>query len=397
MIEERTPAGNFNYYKIIEPQSGNAKEVWDVMKKYLMNDNPDFKGMMHCLRSPPYGVCPRVIELFLSPFFREYRPRFEIKMRKTKKSSWEKKEFVGEVIYDVVNYPDKTLIEYRERLPQEENYLKIIIEAITSKELTYSPLIGDASETLVNWFKNLPTVTNFSSNLSDKCKTFVVNMREITKNDNMHEVLFKKFPRVLEIVKDFKFWEESDLEEFKANFVGIIKELNGYPEIVRRDVKKIIIEVFDVKGDTDDDITGKIKHWYNELPAYVKESTKYLTPEEKILLKHAGIGDTSQFEKRFLDDMPREMGLEEYLNWENVENAMHTYRTKLVGAKKQLEKRKELKPSKKDKKPTVQLKLSTSAVALETALKKEINTLKAKLKEEEIVAVLNKLLDEFKK
>lgn len=399
MIEKRTPAGNLNYYKIIEPQSGNAKEVWNVMKKYMMNDNPDFKGMTHCLRSPPYGLCPRVIELFLSAFFREYRPRFEIKIRKTKRTPWEKKEFVGETIYEIVNkYPDKTLIEYREHLPQEENYLKIIMKSITSKELTYSPLIDDVGKTLVNWFETLPIVTKSSSNLSEECKTFVEGVKGITKNDNMHEVLFKELPKVLEITNDVAFWVESDVEEFKAKFTGIINGLNEYPEKVKGDVKKVIKEVFDVKGDTDDDITGKIKHWYNELPAYVKESTKYLTPDEKILLKHAGIGDTSQFEKRFLEDMPHEMGLEEYLNWENVENAMHTYRTKLVGAKKQLEKRKELKPSKKeDKKPTVQLKLSTSAVALETALKREINTLKAKLKKEEIVAVLNKLLEEFEK
>lgn len=398
MLRKRSE-GSYDHYEIIKPQNSRAKEVWNIIEEHLLKEKSDFKGVLNCLRSPPYGLCSRVIELFLSAFFREYRPRFEIKIRKTKRTPLEKKEFVGETIYEIVNkYPDKTLIEYREHLPQEENYLKIIMKAITDNELTYSPLSEDVGKTLVNWFRNLPIVTKSSSNLSDECKTFVVNMREITKNDNMHEVLFKELPKVSEIVKDFAFWEESDLEEFKAKFVGIINELSGYPEIVKRDVKKMLTEVFDVKGDTDDDITGKNKHWYNELPAYVKESTKYLTPDEKILLKHAGIGDTSQFEKRFLEDMPREMGLDEYLNWENVKNKLHTYRTKLVGAKKQLEKRKELKPSKKeDKKHTVQLKLSTSAVALETALKREINTLKAKLKEEEIVAVLNKLLEEFKK
>jgi len=397
MLRKRSE-GNYDHYEIINPQNSRAKEVWNVMEEHLLKESPNFKGVLHCLRSPPYGLCPRVIELFLSAFFREYRSRFEIKLRKRKGGSWVKKEFIGETIYEIANNPDKTLIEYREHLPQEENYLKSIIEAITSKEPTYSPLIDDVGKTLVDWFENLPIVTKFSSDPSEECKKFIVDMKEITKNANVHEILFKEFPKVLEIVKDFAFWEESDVKEFKEKFTAIINELSEYPEIVKRHVKKMIIEIFDVKGDTDDDITGKIKHWYNELPAYVKESTKYLTPDEKILLKHAGIGDTSQFEKRFLEDMPREMGLEEYLNWENIENAMHTYRTKLVGAKKQLEKRKELKPSKKeDKKPTVQLKLSTSAVALETALKREINSLKAKLKKEEIVAVLNELLEEFGK
>lgn len=397
MIERRTPAGNLNYYKITEPQSGNAKEVWNVMKKYLMNDNPDFKGMMHCLRSPPYGLCPRVTELFLSAFFREYRPRFEIKLRKAKKGPWEKKEFIGETIYEIVNNPDKTLIEYREHLPQEEDYLRSIMKSITSKEPTYSPLIDDVGKTLVNWFENLPTVTKSSSNLSEDCKKFIVDMTRITKNDNMPEVLFKELPKVLEIVKDFAFWEESDVEEFKAKFVGIINELNGYPETVKRAVKKMIIEVFDVKGDSDYAIAKKILNWYSKILPSVKESTK-LTSDEKVLLRYANISDLSQFEKIFVEDMPKKLELEIYLNWGNIKDAMHTYQTKLVGAKKQIEERKKYIPStKEEKKPTEQLKLSNYAVTLENTLKREINTLKAKLKREEIVAVLNKLLEEFKK
>ena len=399
MIEKRTPAGKLNYYyKIIEPQSGSAKEVWNVMKKYLMNDNPNFKGMMHCLRSPPYGACPRVIELFLSAFFSEYRPRFEIKIRKTKRTPLEKKEFVGETIYEIVNkYPDKTLIEYREHLPQEENYLKIIMKAITDNELTYSPLSEDVGKTLVNWFENLPIVTKSSSNLSEECKKFIVDMTRITKNDNMHEVLFKEFPKVLEIVKDFAFWEESDVEEFKEKIVEIINELSEYPETVKRDVKKMVIEVFDVKEDSDYAIAQKILNWYSEIPPSVKESTK-LTSDEKVLLRYANISDLSQFEKRFVEDMPKKLGLEIYLNWGNIKDAIHTYQTKLVGAKKQIEERKKYIPStKEEKKPTGQLKLSNYAVTLENTLKREINTLKAKLKREEIVAVLNKLLEEFKK
>jgi len=398
MIEKRTPAGNFNYYKIIEPRSGNAKEVWNVMKKYLMNDNPDFKGMMHCLRSPPYGLCPRVIELFLSTFFREYRPRFEIKMRKTKRSSWEKKEFVGDVIYNVVNYPDKTLIEYRERLPQEENYLKIIIEAITSEELTYSPLIGDASETLVNWFKILPTVTKSSSNLSEECKKFIVDMWEVTKKDNMHEVLFKALPNTLGIVKNFTLWEESDVKEFKEKFTVVINELSEYPEKVKGDVKKMIKEVFDVKGDTDHDIAQKIIYWYNnEIPTSVKESTKLLTSDEKILLRYTNISDPSQFEKIFLDELPQKLGLKTYLNWENIQDAVHTYQTKLVSSKRQIEGRKKYIPKREEKRGEGKFELSTHAVALENDLRTKINSLKAKLKKEEIVVVLHKLLEEFEK
>lgn len=222
-------------------------------------------------------------------------------------------------------------------------------------------------------------------------------MTRITKNDNMHEVLFKELPKVLEIDKGVAFWGESDVEEFKAKFVGIINELSEYPEKVKMDVKKMIKEVFDVKGDTDYDIAQKIIHWYNEIPTSMKESTK-LTSNEKILLKHANISDLSQFEKIFLDELPQKLGLKIYLNWENIQDTIHTYQTKLVGAKKQIEERKKyVKPSTKEEKKHTVEKLSSYAVSLENTLKREIDTLKAKLKKEEIVAVLNKLLEEFGK
>jgi hypothetical protein len=388
--------GSHDHYEIIKPQNSPAKEVWNVIEEYLLKEKPDFEGVLHCLRSPPYGLCPRVIELFLSAFFRENRARFEIKIRRKKGSPWEKKEFVGETIYEIVNNSDKTLIEYREHLPHEENYLKSIIEAITTREPTYTPLSDDVGKTLVDWINNLPSVTKSSSNLSEDCKKFIEDMKQIAKNDDMDEVLFKELPKAMGIDKDFAFWGEFDVEEFKAKFIGIIYELSEYPERVKGDIKKMIKEVFDVKGDTDYDIAQKIIHWYNEVPASVKESTK-LSSDEKILLKNANISDPSQFEKRFLEDLPQKLGLKSYLNLENIQDAIHTYQTKLVGAKKQIEERKKyVKPSIKEKKPTVE-KLSSYAVSLENTLKREINSLKAKLKKEEIVAVLNKLLEEFGK
>ncbi|MDP3066274.1 MAG: hypothetical protein Q8N08_05980, partial [Methanobacteriaceae archaeon] len=265
MLKKRT-SGNFNFYEFIEPASGNMKEVWDVMKTDLLElgANPNFQKIVRELQMPPYGLCPRVIELFLSAFLRFYRNHFTIKTRKTKYAPWERRDFTGDTIYEIVNNPDpeKVLIEYRQALPLEDKFLEKIWE-ITFPDKDWPALspIDGIGELFVEWFLGLPKITRFAADLSLKTKSFIEGLKDINKDMNLRVLLLENLPSALGLDKKFNQWVEGDVEIFSSSYKEIIEELNNYPEYVAKEIRRIFKEIFDVKGDTESDIMEKIKHW----------------------------------------------------------------------------------------------------------------------------------------
>lgn len=388
--------GNSDYYKIIEPTNENMKEVWHLMRKYMVETGPQakFKKLIKELQLPPYGLSPRAVELFLSAFFRLHPNRFTIKTRRTKHSPWESQGFVGETIYDIVNNPDpeKITIEYREKLPLEEDYLFTINDIVSPNKdyLGRFPLIDGVGLLFTEWFQSLPTLTKFASDIDFMAKDFLQKIGEPTTDMDMRELLLEKLPHALEIQKELAVWDDTDLEDFESIFKGVVNELNNYPDEV---VKKSIWyfkEIFDVKGDTGVDIMEKIKNWYNELESATKQDQKF-TGGAYQLIKYANMQEIGHFREKFLVELPNELRLGEFTKWKNVEESFKKYREILVKAKIEIEKfnKKVTKP------PAKPQKLSKEAESLKTSLKKKIQ--KTGIKQEEIVRVLEELLEEYRK
>ena len=258
--------GNSDYYEIIEPTNGNMKDVWHLIRKYMVQAGPysQFEKLVKDLQLPPYGLSPRAIELFLSAFFRLYPNRFTIKTKRTKHTPWKTQEFIGETIYDVVNNPDpeKVIIEYREKLPIEEDYL-LAINSIVAPEKDWGklPPIDGVGSLFIEWFQNLPPITKFAVDLEPKTRRFVEKIGEPTKNMDIRELLFEGLPHALEIEKELAVWDEEDLEGFNSIFKGMVDELNDYPEEVVKKAMRCFKEIFSVKGDTEVDIMEKITNW----------------------------------------------------------------------------------------------------------------------------------------
>lgn len=386
--------GNSDYYEIIEPTSENMKEVWHLMRKYMAEAGPyaNFEKLIKNLQLPPYGLSPRVIELFLSAFFRLHPNRFTIKTKRKKHSLWEPQEFIGETIYNVVDNPDpeKVVIEYREELPIEEDYL-LTINTIVAPEKDWGklPLIDGIGLLFIEWFQNLPTLTRCAVDLESKTKDFLQKIGEVTTDIDMRELLFEKIPHELVIEKELAVWDNSDLEEFESVFKKVADELNNYPEGVVKKSLMCFKEVFDVKGDTEVDIMEKIKNWYNELDPAVKQ--RKFTGDAHLIMKYANIQRIDEFRQKFLVELPKELRLGEFTKWENVEESLKNYQGTLTKAKIEIE-----KIHKKVAKPLAKAqKLSKEAESLKVTLKKKIQ--KAGIKKEEIVMLLEELLEEYRK
>ena len=393
MLKKR-PSGNFNYYEFVEPTSGSMKEVWNKMKADLMGSgaNPNLSKMVKELQLRPYGLCPRVIELFLSAFLRFYRNYFTIKTKRTKFVSWERRDFTGETIYEIVNTPDpeKVSIEYRQTFPLEEEFLYKIWEiTFPDKDWpTLSPIDG-IGELFVDWFQNLPKVTRFAVDLSPKAKNFVDGLKIADKDMNLRELLLENLPSILGFDKKFDQWDEGDLKDFSNFYNSVVEELNNYPEGVIEQIRRIFKKLFDVKGDTEIDITEKVKHWYNELDPSVKQHK--FTGNTFRLMKLSNIQKMDEFRQKFLFELPKEVGLGEFTEWENVKESLKNYQEILTKAKLEIEKfhKKVAKP------PVKPPKLSKEAESLKDSLKEKIR--KAGIKKEEIIMLLEKLLEEYKK
>ncbi len=391
---KRDRKGNSDYYEIIEPANENMKEVWHLMKKCLVEAGPHtkFEKLVKDLQLPPYGLSPRVIELFLSAFFKLYPNRFTIKTKRTKYSPWEPREFIGETIYDIVNNPDpeKVVIEYREKLPLEEGWLLAINDTIApDKDWGKLPPIDGVGLLFIEWFENLPPLTKFAVDLDVQAKDFLQKIGEPTTDTDMRELLFEKLPRALDIEKELAIWDEADSKDFESIFKGVVDELNNYPEEVVKKSRRCFKEVFNVKGDTEVDVMEKIKNWYNELESATKQDHKF-TGAAYQLMKYANIQKIDQFRQKFLVELPEELRLGEFTKWENVEESLKNYRGILTKARIEIEKinKKGAKPSAKAK------KLSKEAEFLKVALKQKIH--KAGVKKEEIIMLLEELLEEYR-
>jgi len=391
---KRDRRGNSDYYEIIEPTNGDMKEVWHLMRKLMVEAGPyaQFYKLVKDLQLPPYGLSPRAIELFLSAFFRLYPNRFTIKTKRTKHTPLEPQEFIGETIYNVVNNPDpeKVIIEYRDKLPIEEDYL-LTINSIVAPEKDWGklPIIDGVGSLFIEWIQNLPPLTKCAVDLEPKTRHFIQKIGKPTKDMDIRELLFGGLPHAIEIDKELAIWDEEDLKGFESIFKGFVDELNNYPEEVVKKSIRCFKEIFGVKGDTEVDIMEKIKNWYNELDPAVKQHK--FTSDAHRLMKYANIQRIDQFRQKFLVELPKELRLGEFTQWENVEESLRNYHRILTKARIEIEKihKKVAKPATKAK------KLSKDAKFLKDTLKKKIQ--KAGIKKEEIIMLLEELLEEFRK
>lgn len=396
MLEIRSQ-GNSDYYRFREPKDDKMIEVWEMMKNNLLRSGPcsDFKNLVIKLQLPPYGLSTRVIELFLSAFFRLHPNRFTIKTKKTKYSPWESQEFIGDTIYEIVNNPDleRVIVEYRDKFPLEDEYL-LTINIIVSPEKEYLgklPLIDGVGKLFIEWFKSLPPITMSAIDLGPQSRSFLQTIAESTRDmDKMdkRELLFEIIPSAVGIEKKLDIWDKSDLEKFDSHFKNIVDELNNYPDEVLKKAINCFKIIFNVKGDTAVDVMEKVKNWYNELDPAVKEH-KFTGYAQKIL-NFANIQRVDQFKDKFLVELPKQLGFNEFKQWENLEQTLENYRKKIAEAKIEVE-----KYHKSVVRPAEVKKLSKKAELLKDSLKQKIQH--AHLDKKEILMLLEELIEEYRK
>jgi small-conductance mechanosensitive channel len=211
----------------------------------------------------------------------------------------------------------------------------------------------------------------------------------VNRDADPRELLFKELPNSLGIEKEIAVWDKDDLEQFEAVLKEVVDELNGYLDITTKKAVSCFAEVFDVKKETKYDVMEKIKNWYGELDASVKQSP--LVGDASKLRKYADIQQSDQFEQKFLIELPKELGLKEYTKWENADEILQVYKRRLSKAKIEIEKlQKRVPPA-----PPEPKELSKEAESLKDSLKERIR--KASIKKEEIITILEELLEEYKK
>jgi hypothetical protein len=390
--------GAFDYFELTEPIKDAAREIWSLLKSGLMKKEvqSEFTDTVQKCQFPPFGVSPRVVELFLAAFLRQYRDQFAVFTKRTKNAEWEKRDFEGSTIYDIVNEKDygKVLVQYRELPPLAEDYLTKVWALVSPDKEWDSKLspVDGIGALFVEWLESLPLVTRKDKDLPKRTRIFLDSLVDIDRNCDMREVLFERLPRAAGTEKSLGEWDAKDLEQFEKDLKEIMDELCQHLDSVVRQAAGIFKKVFEVKGDTEWDVMETIKHWYNELSPAVKEHK--FVGDPRILLKYSNISK-DQFRERFLVDCAKEMGVKEYTKWEDKERTLQDYEKKLRTAKSEIEKVQAEKSRKP--KPDSGRKVSQKAVSLKKALHNAISIARDGLGRDEIIKVLQEVIEELRK
>lgn len=391
--------GNYEYFELVEPTKEPTKEIWALMEKSLLNKHAhlEFGKLVRNLQLPPYGLSPRVVELFLSAFFRFHRDNFTLQMRRTTSSPWEKREFDGQTIYEIVNLQqDKVLVGYRELPPLAEDFILDVNSIISPDKMwdyKLSPTDG-VGTLLVEWYNNLPPVTRNGRELSKESKGFLKKLGTPTEEDDMKNLLFEKVPAAVGIEKKFEAWQKKDLEHFHDGLNEIIAEINNYHDKVVSRALSIFRSVFSVSGSTEYDVMATIRNWYNSLSPSVREHK--FTGNAHRLLKYANISTMEQFTDRFLIECSRDFNLEEYTKWEDEDVVLKKYEGMLRKAKIEIETIQRKKGTKQKDKDRGK-KLSKKALSLKKTIHNTISLSGKGLSNDEIIRVLEEIIEELRK
>jgi hypothetical protein len=393
-MTKRRVDGYYTYFEIKEPDDVNAKEVWNLIDKLLRTPTPKLSELIIKLRSPPYGVSPRVIEILLSAFFRMHRPSFTIATKRRAQDEWTIREFTGETIRDIVkSEPDKAKVEYRKDPPHGEKYRKIIYESIPGPKVELAHIdTNDLGRKFVDWYRSIPDAIRNAPEISDATKTFCVRMAEVAPKadaSQMGEILYTDLPKFLGIELKFELWKEGDLDVFDKTLGHVIEEITRYPEIMEDKVRQVLVEVFNVKGSTEVQVLSAIGDWFKSIQPKVKQLSS-LTLEERAVIKYTNIKADTSIKESFMSALPGELGLGSYEKWAEPESTLKKYQSVLKKTRKMIEERNRILGPKE---PPATGGTQQRPTELESRLRDVIRSLSPS--EEELRRVLVKLLEEL--
>ena len=336
--------GSCTYEILPFPRNPKVAKIWKVISDILLrkDDVVVSSKLINTLLKPPFGMSIQSIDLYLTAFLRMHLDEFRLVSNYKKVKTKDRADLIreeaitAENIFRLVRDPDDFILYYFEISDVQREYLNKLTATINpnAKPEKGVSLWEGVKGIIFSWFTRLPKITR-------KCKKFKDKKTEETvallNNSNVEakELLSKSIPSAL----DFEVSEEeltiNVITQIVDRFSKVVEELNSYALRIGDSILADLRAIFKVKGGTEDDLADGIREWFNNLPGST-QMHQFSGIAENLRQQAKASGGVQD---RFLINLPRQMGLGAYTEWETDKKA--EFINKIKDAKLKIEKYKE--------------------------------------------------------
>lgn len=252
--------------KIKQANKENFNAVLNIINNWIDNsaEAKNFSQIYNQLLKPPYGIRLGVIPIFLAISLREHQNHSIIK-----DSRGIEVPLSADTIESIAKRPDNYTI-------QIENIDKAKADYITAIANEFSKFISFGDSALVNklypvasgiksWFVSLPKFARETSKLNSETLIF----RKAIKLPSLdsQELLFKKLPKA---ITDDEVFNAKNLYIYIKKIASYKKELDGFVDKVKGELKDHISETYAIAAASDDNILSILRNWHDDLSADTK-------------------------------------------------------------------------------------------------------------------------------
>jgi len=341
------PEGSIYRYQI-EPDSSKFSQVFpalaDMMNQIKIKETTGIKIKEDVIRkyaSPPYGLGPISLSIFLSIVLKMYGDSVRLKKEQTEIGDIEIKDF--DVIYDLIegNYPSAVLV-YRQISRPERNFLNQLFDlfSLGTPQKIADRSVFETYNSIKSWWDSLPTVSKspiYDSKLVPTIPKFIETFNKISETVP-HDFVFGR----VQVIYDYDY-EELITEEKAKNILGKLKtdkkSIDEGLDCLKDNILNEIKQIFSIEGNTLDDVRLGIQKWYNALDSNQRDlDATWHTNESKTLIKK--LGQVLDISDTLFVSIPEDpgFGLKAVKDWANDKS--QDYIQKIKMGKEQIEENK---------------------------------------------------------
>ena len=292
----------------------------DMIAEFQAQEKLNVRQFVARYRSAPYGLGEVSLELFLAFLVKYFGDELSYKAHPNEPGEISIQAFSQ--IETIVNQP-KAFAQFEKRRLDEtqQAFLRELYQQFSQTPLTVgtTPRLKDVVVSLKQWFEHLPTLTRSETFYDDpQIHRFLQLMKSID-TAGAFQFLFHRLQTVWDYEEDERF--DGTVKQAILEGLAVFREqLDLRLEQAEHAIFEGFLELFNVEGNTFDDVATAIQHWYNALNANQLDVTaNWQTPYSKALLNT--LKDTQHLRDVLYADLPgsHNIGLGKLADW-NTDN-----------------------------------------------------------------------------
>ncbi|MFC1714412.1 hypothetical protein ACFL6S_12150 [Candidatus Poribacteria bacterium] len=313
------------------PKGSVLAEIWEFLRNTILTQQIVPMEEIICpLLKPPYGLSSQLIEILLAAFLRKRKDECIFSQKKPLSFMM----ITVETLTDLVRNPVNHNLVYIELTNSEKSYLNQITGLFHGGE----PFEGiglweSAKSALLEWLNSLPKITrSTASSISQNCRAFVellqeAQRQEIQSAEQAKENLKQHLPEALGLAPLNLQSQEDQYNAVLQELRQIRDGLEGRAQAVENGLIERLSLLFKSTGKTHPELDNALKAWYNDTLTDIQRLHNFSRDEAQLMKAAKTEGDVI---KRVCRQLPDDMGIGDYLDWEDDKTTEFVLRVKVA-------------------------------------------------------------------